>query len=84
MLAQTLPDALVIPVVALLTAQDGTTSVMQVSSDDHAYQKEVRVGIRQSDAVQIVEGLQAGDRVVASGNLRPAGQKQDQSGKPDW
>jgi len=67
MLAQTIPNALVIPVAALLTAQDGTTSVMQVSGDDHAHQKNVRVGIRQGDSVQIVEGLQAGDRVVASG-----------------
>ena len=67
MLAQTIPNALVIPVAALLTAQAGTTSVMQVSGDDHAHQKNVRVGIRQGDSVQIVEGLQAGDRVVASG-----------------
>ena len=67
MLAQTVPDALVIPTAALLTAQDGTTSVMQVSGDDHAYQKNVRVGIRQGDAVQVIDGLQAGDRVVTSG-----------------
>jgi len=67
MLAQTVPDALVIPATVLLTAQDGSTSVMQVSADDHAHQKRVHVGIRQGDAVQIVEGLQAGDRVVASG-----------------
>ncbi|MGA9813514.1 MAG: efflux RND transporter periplasmic adaptor subunit, partial [Terriglobales bacterium] len=67
MLAQTVPNALVIPAAALLTAQDGTTSVMQVSADDHAHQKNVGVGIRQSDAVQIIKGLQAGDRVVASG-----------------
>jgi multidrug efflux pump subunit AcrA (membrane-fusion protein) len=40
---------------------------MQVSGDDHAYQKNVRVGIRQGDAVQVIDGLQAGDRVVASG-----------------
>ncbi|MGA9812448.1 MAG: efflux RND transporter periplasmic adaptor subunit, partial [Terriglobales bacterium] len=47
MLAQTIPNALVIPAAALLTAQDGTTSVMQVSADDHAHQKNVGVGIRQ-------------------------------------
>ncbi len=67
MLAQTVPNTLIIPPAALLTAQDGTTSVMQISADDHAYQKNVRVGIRQGDTVQIIEGLQAGDRVVASG-----------------
>ncbi len=67
MLAQTIPDALIIPATALLTAQDGATSVMQVSADDHANQKAVKVGVHQGDSVQIVEGLQAGDRVVASG-----------------
>src|SRR2546425_4203875 len=67
MLAQTVPDALLIPAAGLLTAQDGTTSVMVVSADNHAHQKRVRVGIRQGDQVQIVEGLQAGERLVASG-----------------
>ncbi len=67
MLAQTVPDALLIPAAGLLTAQDGTTSVMVVSADNHAHQKSVRVGIRQGDQVQIVEGLQAGERLVASG-----------------
>lgn len=67
MLAQTIPDALVIPAAALLTAQDGATSVMQVSADSHAHQKNIKVGVRQGDEVQVMEGLQAGDRIVASG-----------------
>src|SRR5207302_2529509 len=67
MLAQTIPDALVIPAAALLTGQGGATSVMVVGSDNRAHQKNVSVGIRQGDQVQITEGLQAGDRVVASG-----------------
>ena len=67
MLAKTIPDALVIPAASLLTAEDGKTSVMFAGSDGRAHQKEVKVGIRQGDQVQIVEGIQAGDRVVASG-----------------
>jgi len=67
MLAQTIPDAVVIPATALLTGQDGTTSVMLVGADNRAHQKPVSVGIRQGDQVQITEGLQAGDRVIASG-----------------
>jgi HlyD family secretion protein len=67
MLAKTVADALVIPAAGLLTAQDGTTSVMLVGTDGHAHQKNVRVGIRQGDQLQIVEGLQAGDKIVASG-----------------
>ncbi len=67
MLAQTIPNALVIPAAALLTAQDGATSVMQVSADNRAHQKNIKVGVRQGGEVQVIEGLQAGDHIVASG-----------------
>lgn len=67
MLAQTVPDALVIPATGLLTAQDGATSVMTVSPDNHVHQKRVRVGIRQENQVQIIEGLTQGEQIVASG-----------------
>jgi len=40
---------------------------MVVGSDGRAHQKPVKVGIRDGDRVQIVEGLSAGDRVVGSG-----------------
>jgi HlyD family secretion protein len=67
MVARSVPDALAIPVAALLTAQDGTTSVMVAGSDGRAHQKPVKIGIRDGDRVQIIEGLSAGDRVVGSG-----------------
>jgi multidrug efflux pump subunit AcrA (membrane-fusion protein) len=67
MLAETIPNALVIPAVSLLTSEDGKTTVMVAGSDGRAHQKEVKVGVRQGDQIQIVEGVQAGERVVASG-----------------
>ncbi len=67
MLAQSIPDALVIPAAGLLIGQDGSTSVMQIGADNHAHQKTVRVGIRQGDQIQITEGLKAGDKIVGSG-----------------
>jgi RND family efflux transporter MFP subunit len=67
MLAQTIPGAVVIPAVGLLTAQDGSTSVMLVDADDHAHARKVRAGIHEGGSIQILEGLRAGDRVVASG-----------------
>ncbi len=66
-LAQTIPDALIIPAGSLLTAADGTTSVMVAGPDGRAHQKGVKAGVRQGDKVQIVEGVQAGDRVVTTG-----------------
>jgi HlyD family secretion protein len=67
MVAQTVPDALVVPVAAVLTAPDGSTSVMMVGEDGRAHQKPVKLGIKQADNVQIAEGLQAGQRVVTTG-----------------
>ena len=67
MIARTLPDALAIPSAALLTAQDGTTSVMVAGGDGKAHQHPVKTGIRDGDNVQIVDGLQAGDKVVGTG-----------------
>jgi RND family efflux transporter MFP subunit len=75
MIARSVADALAVPAAALLTATDGTTSVMVAGpceksrnpNDQCAHQKTVKTGIRETDRVQIVEGLQAGDRVVATG-----------------
>ena len=66
--ARSIKDALTIPAAALLTAQDGTTSVMLAGSDGRAHQRQVKIGVREDDEVQIVDGLRAGDRVVASGS----------------
>ncbi len=65
--AQTIPNALVIPAQALLTAEDGTTSVMVAGSDGKAHQTAVKIGVKQGDQVQIVDGLKAGENVVTVG-----------------
>ncbi len=67
MVSQTVPDALVVPASAVLTANDGTTTVMLIGPDQHAHQTAIKVGIRQEDDVQVIEGLQEGQTVVASG-----------------
>jgi HlyD family secretion protein len=67
MQAQTIPDALVVPSVAVLTVADGGTSVMVVGSDNRAHQTSVKLGVKQGDEVQIVEGLQAREKVVTVG-----------------
>jgi multidrug efflux pump subunit AcrA (membrane-fusion protein) len=67
MTAQTVKDALVVPASAVLTAPDGTTTVMLASSDGLAHQKPVKLGIRNDNDVQVIEGLNEGDKVVSSG-----------------
>jgi HlyD family secretion protein len=67
MLARSVPDALVIPAAAVLTAPDGSSYVMVAGSDNKAHQKTVKTGIRQGDQVQILEGLAESERVITSG-----------------
>jgi len=65
--AQTVKDALVVPASSVLTAPDGTTTVMIAGSDGLAHQKAVKLGIRNGDDVQITEGVNQGDKVVSNG-----------------
>jgi len=67
MVSRTVQDALAIPAAALLTAQDGTTSVMVAGNDGKAHQQTVKVGFHDGDKVQILEGLEAGQKIVGSG-----------------
>lgn len=67
MVARTVKDAIVAPASAVLTADDGATSVMVIGSDQKAHQTTVVTGIHTGDEVQIVSGLQAGQQVVATG-----------------
>jgi HlyD family secretion protein len=67
MLAQTVKDAVAVPAGSVLTAQDGSTTVMVVGSDNRAHQTPVKSGIRDGDRIQIVDGIRPGDRVITSG-----------------
>ncbi len=67
MIGETVPQAVVIPAVALLTAPDGATSVITLDSANAPHKKPVKTGIRDGEDVQITEGLQAGERVVTVG-----------------
>jgi HlyD family secretion protein len=75
--ARTVRNALVIPASALVTASDGTTSVIVAGADGKPEQKKVKVGIRQDDKLQITEGLNEGDRVVIQGAYELASEDPD-------
>jgi len=66
-LAKTLKDALVVPPESVLTGSDGATTVMVVGDDGRAHQKPVKIGVKQGDDVQILEGLTVGERVITAG-----------------
>ena len=65
--AQTVKDALVVPANSILTAPDGSTTVMLARSDGLAHQQAVKIGIHNGDDVQILEGVSANDKVVTNG-----------------
>jgi multidrug efflux pump subunit AcrA (membrane-fusion protein) len=65
--AQTVKDALVVPASSVITTPDGASAVMLAGSDGRAHQKTVKLGIRNGDDVQILEGVAASDKVVATG-----------------
>jgi HlyD family secretion protein len=63
-------DAIVVPAAAVTldasNASDGT--VMVVDNDNIAHETKVKVGIKQGDKIQIIEGLSGGETVVVEGN----------------
>ena len=66
-IAETVPEAVVIPSVAVLTAPDGGTSVMVVDAQNKPHQRRVKLGIRDGNDAQVTEGLQAGEHVATMG-----------------
>src|ERR1700746_3058712 len=67
MIAQTVKDAIAIPSESVLTAQDGSTTVMVIGPDNRAHQSAVKTGVREGNKVQILEGIKEGERVISSG-----------------
>jgi membrane fusion protein (multidrug efflux system) len=74
-LTLTLRDkATVIPESALLS-QGNRTSVFVIDSNSHAQMRPVKVGLRIPNQIEILSGLEPGERVVAEGlqKVRPGG-----------
>ena len=61
------PNALTLPLQAISRGEDKAT-VLLVNSQDHVEEREVHTGIEGSDRIQILSGLNEGDRVIV-GNL---------------
>jgi HlyD family secretion protein len=66
---QELKDATVVPAAAILPGEEGGTVVLTVTPDSIAHKKEVKVGVREDDHVQILSGVAPGEQVVVVGGL---------------
>ena len=65
---RTVENALKVPISSILTAQDGSKSVMIVGTDGAAHKKAVELGIQDGDDVQITKGVTTGDMVITNGS----------------
>jgi HlyD family secretion protein len=65
---RTVAKAVKIPLSAVLTAADGSKSVMVVGSDGAAHKTAVQLGISDGDDVQVTEGLNGSETVITTGS----------------
>jgi RND family efflux transporter MFP subunit len=61
-------NALTVPIQAIQRGESGKTTVLVVDSENRVQSREVQVGVEASDNVEILGGLNQGERVVV-GNL---------------
>ncbi|WP_035349064.1 efflux RND transporter periplasmic adaptor subunit [Edaphobacter aggregans] len=66
-LGRTVPKAVKVPASAIVTAEDGSKSVMVVNADGTAHKMSVQIGINDGEDVQIAEGLNGSETVITTG-----------------
>ncbi|HEX4021927.1 MAG TPA: efflux RND transporter periplasmic adaptor subunit [Acidobacteriaceae bacterium] len=66
--ARTIPDALVIPVSALVQDEGGGKHVMVVGAYNVAHRQEVTVGVEANGLMQILSGIHAGMQIITVGS----------------
>jgi RND family efflux transporter MFP subunit len=64
---RSVPQAIKVPLSAILTSQDGSKSVMVVGPDSLAHTKAVQLGISDGKEVQVEQGLNRSQRVITTG-----------------
>jgi HlyD family secretion protein len=64
----TVENALKVPTSSILTAEDGSKSVMVIGSESTAQGKTVQTGIQDGDDIQITRGLTTSDMVITTGS----------------
>jgi HlyD family secretion protein len=64
---RTIARAVKVPLSAILTAEDGSKSVMVIGADGTAHRKPVQIGINDGQEVQITEGLTGSETVITTG-----------------
>lgn len=90
---RTVAKAVKVPLSAVLTATDGSKSVMVVGSDGAAHRKSVQLGISDGEDIQVIEGLEGSETVITTAaygldegtkvKVGPAGEDKDEDKDKD-
>jgi HlyD family secretion protein len=67
--SETVANAVVIPLAAILPSDEGIDKVLVVGADSLAHERGIEVGIREPDKVQALKGLEQGEQVIVVGGL---------------
>jgi len=67
MIAKTVPNALVIPQVAVLTSRSGSSYAIVIDDQNKPHIRKISIGIHDSGKVQVIDGLTNGQRVATTG-----------------
>src|SRR5207244_10195558 len=67
--AETIKETVVIPPSAVLPSQEGGNIAMVVGADSTAHERKIDIGVREPDKVQVLKGLQPGEKVVTVNGL---------------
>jgi RND family efflux transporter MFP subunit len=62
-------NAMLVPSAAILPGEEGGTAVLVVSPDSVAHKRNVQVGVRQGDKVQVLSGVLPREDVVVVGGM---------------
>ena len=66
---ETIKNAMLIPVAAVLPGETGGTAVLVIDSDQVAHRRAVQLGVKQGDKVQVLTGVAQREDVVIVGGL---------------
>jgi multidrug efflux pump subunit AcrA (membrane-fusion protein) len=75
-------NAVIVPVSALLSSDQGGDKVMIAGADGLAHDSKVQTGVREGDEVQILSGVNPGDQVITQGGLGLDDRAKIQATKP--
>jgi multidrug efflux pump subunit AcrA (membrane-fusion protein) len=59
----------VVPIAAILPGEEGGTACLVITPDNIAHRRSVRLGVRDGDKVQILNGVRPGEEVVVVGGV---------------